>query len=665
MNLLAAETSPYLLQHKDNPVLWHAWNDEAWRRAHDENKMVLVSIGYSACHWCHVMEHEVFEDFECAEFMNMNFVCIKVDREERPDVDSWFMDAVHLMGSQGGWPLNVFTLPDGRPIYGGTYFPKQSWLQVLENLTQVYTQDGSRVNEYAAQLADGMRQLNAASHVPSDMVIDLPRISELVDKWQTQWDGENGGNLRAPKFPMPNNWEFLLQFGKVTSNISALNQVKNTLEKMALGGIYDQIAGGFARYSVDGIWKVPHFEKMLYDNAQLIGLYAQAYREFELPLFSEVVDQTISFLDTELKAPNGLYYSALDADTEGVEGKFYVWSDAELDEVLREKSSIAKRYFAIGHASLWEHGNHILLGTDDDEEWLTQNQMTSARWMELKTEIFRDLLHYRNNRIKPGIDDKCIASWNALLVIGLCESAKCGGKHHMLSRAEALLDAIEREMSAAEGLVVHTATKGQKSSIVLIEDQVLCVEAGLALYELTGKDQYLNNAFRLMDKVIQHFSSDDSALLLSRPKWCKDVIGDKFETQDNVIPCANSIACKAMIRLSMHLDDSALRERAMHMLQTVGAQIDYAPGFSNWLQAAMWLVLPAQEVVCSGAGAIDFLNEIQEKYTPFVTYAASTTQSELPLLQGRFREQTAIYVCRNKTCNLPVFRPDEVKIAWN
>ncbi|MFM7725870.1 MAG: thioredoxin domain-containing protein, partial [Flavobacteriales bacterium] len=295
MNRLAAETSPYLLQHKDNPVHWYAWGDEAWEIARRENKPVLVSIGYSVCHWCHVMEHEVFEDFECAELMNMHFICIKVDREERPDVDSWFMDAVHLMGSQGGWPLNVFTLPDGRPIYGGTYFPKNKWISLLMNLRNVFQADHQRVEEYAQQLDEAMRAINLPDASKSTE-LSLDAIHGLIDNWSKYWDAEWGGNRKAPKFPMPNNWELLLNYAVFFKNENALRHVNDTLRKMAFGGLYDQLAGGFARYSVDVEWKVPHFEKMLYDNAQLVSLYAQAYRATGDNLFKRVAEETLSFV---------------------------------------------------------------------------------------------------------------------------------------------------------------------------------------------------------------------------------------------------------------------------------------------------------------------------------------------------------------------------------
>jgi uncharacterized protein YyaL (SSP411 family) len=335
------------LQHKDNPVHWYAWCDEAWEKARRENKLVLVSIGYSACHWCHVMEHEVFEDYECAEFMNMHFVCIKVDREERPDVDSWFMDAVHLMGSQGGWPLNVFTLPDGRPVYGGTYFPKPRWIELLENLRRVMLQDSSRAIEYASQLHDALTRLNERNN-SATVLPGLPEVHGWIENWSKYWDLERGGNRKAPKFPMPNNWELLLNYAQYFKSETAWNQVKCTLDQMAMGGIYDQLGGGFARYSVDAEWKVPHFEKMLYDNAQLVSLYAQACRASNDKVYQSIVEDTLSFINREWKSPDGLYYAALDADSDGAEGTYYVWTESQLDEVLGDDSSLFKKYFVVG-----------------------------------------------------------------------------------------------------------------------------------------------------------------------------------------------------------------------------------------------------------------------------------------------------------------------------
>ena len=663
MNLLAEETSPYLLQHKDNPVHWHAWNDAAWERAKSEQKLVLVSIGYSACHWCHVMEHEVFEDFECAELMNMHFVCIKVDREERPDVDSWYMDAVHLMGSQGGWPLNVFTLPDGRPLFGGTYFPKSKWIDTLEKLVHAFTQNPAHMQDYAVKLMDALQQLHVQEDASLAADYTFQDIDNRVETWSKYWDAEHGGMNRAPKFPMPNNWEFLLQYGNLKNDHSALRHVKTTLTKMALGGIYDQIGGGFARYSVDAIWKVPHFEKMLYDNAQLLSLYAQSYRKFKEPLFLEVIDQTLTFVEAEWKSPSGLYYSALDADSEGEEGKYYVWREEEIDAIAGADAPLVKDYFSINREAHWEHGNQILLRTKEDSEWLAEKGLDELQWKAKLNAVTTAMLVHRAQRIKPGLDDKCLASWNALLAIAFFECAKCEGRHHLVSDGEALISAIETEL-LTDGWVSHALTKGMRSDTFLLDDQVVFVEALLCAFEMTGKQNYLTRATALMNGVLSRFRATGGPLLQTRAVDSTDVIGHKCEVQDNVIPAANSMACKALIRLAALTDDEALRSRAGAMLSAVWPQIDYAGGYSNWLQAALLLLSDSTEVVVCGPDALPLLHRWLEDFQPPVTIAASTSDSELPLFKGRYASQTAAYVCRNKTCAQPVFRAEDVRIVW-
>lgn len=663
MNLLDRETSPYLLQHKDNPVYWHAWNDEAWQRAKQEQKPVLVSIGYSACHWCHVMEHEVFEDFECAEFMNMHFVCIKVDREERPDVDSWYMDAVHLMGSQGGWPLNVFTLPDGRPIFGGTYFPKNKWLGLLENLVDAFRQSPAQMSEYAGKLSDALHQLNEQRDEAVEGTFTWQRVDQLVESWSKYWDKTLGGMHRAPKFPMPNNWEFLLQYGHLQQNAAALMQVRTTLTKMALGGIYDQLGGGFARYSVDAEWKVPHFEKMLYDNAQLLSVYAQAYRRFKEPLFAEVIDQTLAFINVEWKSECGLFYAAFDADSEGEEGKYYVWTEAEIDRVTGNDAAWLKEYYAINKEAYWEHGNQILLRMQTDEEWFAAKGPEQENGRQRLHALKAQMLEYRNQRVKPGLDDKCLASWNALLASALFECAKCEGRHALIAQGEALIEAIESEL-VREGLVLHAMTKGERSTIFLLDNQVTYVEALIAAYEMTGKEEHLNKAVELMNRVLIHFQAPSGVLLQTRTRASSEVIGHKCEVQDNVIPAANSIACKALIRLASLTGNKDFRERASSMLAAVWPQLDFAGSYSNWLQCMLMLLSPDTEVVVSGPEALAFLHRWLEDYHPAVTIAASTSESELPLLMGRYNSRTAAYVCRNKTCSPPVYRVEDVSVVW-
>jgi uncharacterized protein YyaL (SSP411 family) len=661
MNHLSQETSPYLLQHKDNPVHWFAWGEEAWETARRENKMVLVSIGYSACHWCHVMEHEVFEDFECAEFMNMHFVCIKVDREERPDVDSWFMDAVHLIGSQGGWPLNVCTLPDGRPIYGGTYFPKQKWMELLENLHHVMKTDEGRATEYAGQLHSALMELNAGSRNEGGLS-DISHVHELMDKWANYWDLGRGGNRKAPKFLMPNNWELLLHYAMHYKNERALDHVKLTLDQMAMGGIYDQLGGAFARYSVDAEWKVPHFEKMLYDNAQLVSLYAQAYRAVGSELHAQVVDDTLAFVESEWKSSSGLYFAALDADSDGVEGKYYVWTESEFDELLGEDSVLFKKYFGVGSHGYWEHDVSVLCLAKKDEVWCRDQNLDLNGWKENLKRCKQILNAHRMQRTKPGLDDKCIASWNAMLLKAFAEASKMKGRAHYAQRAIRLAEDLIGHLMLPNGLLAHTVTKGKVADVTLLEDQVFFADALLSLYEVSGDERWLKLSAKTMNSVDIFFSNNNSAFYQNRSTDVEDVCGVKFEINDNVIPAGNSVACRCLLKLARHLEDHKFRERAYNMLREVSASIDFAPGFSNWLLALLEFHTDKIEVVFTGRNAIELSREFQEWFQPFMLVAASTSDSELPLFRNRLAKESAIYVCKNQSCELPVYRVEDICI---
>jgi uncharacterized protein YyaL (SSP411 family) len=360
-NALINETSPYLLQHAHNPVDWHAWGDDALQMAKNQNKLLLISIGYSACHWCHVMEHESFEDEAVAKVMNRLFVNIKVDREERPDIDQVYMTAVQLMTGRGGWPLNCIALPDGRPLYGGTYFPKAQWLKIIQDVAKLWDTDPEKALEYATELTRSVQQSDLIPALKKEATFNKGMLREIVEEWRPHMDNEEGGPNRSPKFPMPANYQFLLRQAHLSNDKKLMNHVHLTLRKMAWGGIYDQIGGGFARYSVDEIWKVPHFEKMLYDNAQLVSLYAEAFQASGNVLYKEVVEQTLAFIAREMTSAEGAFYSALDADSEGEEGKFYVWTEAELTELLGEEFAWVKDYYNINAQGYWEHENFILL----------------------------------------------------------------------------------------------------------------------------------------------------------------------------------------------------------------------------------------------------------------------------------------------------------------
>ena len=420
-NKLINQTSPYLLQHAHNPVNWYPWGDEALEKAKKENKLLLISVGYSACHWCHVMEHESFEDETVAALMNENFVCIKVDREERPDIDQIYMNAVQLITGRGGWPLNCFALPSGEPFFGGTYFQKDQWMQLLKNVANEYKVAPEKVKTYADELTEGIKTSEMLPMVTKSVPFKLETLKGAVTKFKTQIDHVEGGGAQAPKFPMPNNYEFLLQYYHHTKDESILKYTELTLDKMAFGGIYDQIGGGFARYSTDAMWKAPHFEKMLYDNGQLVSLYSHAYQLTKKPLYKNVVYQTLEYIEREMTAKNDAFYSSLDADSEGEEGKFYVWSKEELQHVLDNDFDFVEDYYNINNKGKWE-GHYILL-RDKTNAQIAKKYKLSVDNVEKKvSEINTTLLAERAKRIRPGLDDKTLTSWNALMLRGYVDA---------------------------------------------------------------------------------------------------------------------------------------------------------------------------------------------------------------------------------------------------
>ncbi|HEY5325987.1 MAG TPA: thioredoxin domain-containing protein, partial [Mucilaginibacter sp.] len=423
MNHLANSTSPYLLQHANNPVNWHPWGTEALQKARDENKLILVSIGYSACHWCHVMEHESFEDEKVAAVMNEYFVCIKVDREERPDVDQIYMSAVQLMSGRGGWPLNCICLPDQRPIYGGTYFRKNDWTSLLFNLADFYKQKPAEAEEYAVRLTEGIQQYESVEFVKDQADYTKGDLEQIVSNWKKYFDKTEGGLGAAPKFPMPNNWQCLLRYAHLANDENVAGALKLTLRKMAFGGIYDHVGGGFARYAVDGHWHVPHFEKMLYDNAQLISLYAEAFTWNPDPLYKKVVEGIVTFSLRELTSPQYGFYSALDADSEGKEGKFYIFTKTEIDKILGGDADLFCTYFHVTDDGNWEEEqSNVLFRKENDAELAAMLGLQVEVLLEKMETCRQKVFEARGLRIRPGLDNKILASWNGLMLKGLCDA---------------------------------------------------------------------------------------------------------------------------------------------------------------------------------------------------------------------------------------------------
>ncbi|MFM6946944.1 MAG: thioredoxin domain-containing protein, partial [Flavobacteriales bacterium] len=604
-NQLSNESSPYLLQHANNPVNWIAWSNDVFELAKAQDKLVLISVGYSACHWCHVMEHECFEDMEVAALMNEHFINVKVDREERPDVDQIYMTAVQLITQKGGWPLNCFTLPDGRPIYGGTYFPKEQWIHVLKSLVYTYQNDRVKTLEYAQQLTAGIKGADLIEKAQGQTNFEQEKLHEMVVRWARSFDTFEGGTNRAPKFPLPNNWLFLMKYATYFDEQKVHKQVTLTLDKMAFGGIYDQIGGGFTRYAVDVLWKVPHFEKMLYDNAQLIELYAKAYAIYQKAHYQEIVFQSFEFLERELLDPCGAYYSALDADSEGEEGKFYCWKEEEIDALFGEEAALVKSYWNINQLGYWEEGKYIPLKKQDDLAFAKLKGYQLEEWQAKKQKFTDILLSERAKRIRPGLDNKILVSWNAMMAKGLFEAYRVFGEEAFLLRARQILVWIKNTQWQDEQLL-RVRTNGVSRIFAFLEDYAHCIEAFSIGYQCTGELDFLYFAQTLTEKVAREFQHP-SSLLCYFTGQDTQLISRNMELNDNVIPASNSVMAHAFLTMGHYFQNQEWLNSAKQMLSNLYDGMEaYGSGYSNWGLLLLRFLEPAQQWhVLNGASSFE------------------------------------------------------------
>jgi uncharacterized protein YyaL (SSP411 family) len=578
-NALIEESSLYLQQHAHNPVNWVSWSEKAFEQAERDQKLVLVSVGYSSCHWCHVMEHECFEDEEVAALMNKFFVCIKVDREERPDVDQVYMNAVQLMTQRGGWPLNCFTLADGRPIYGGTYFPKEQWMHILRSLRHTQVNDPEKVLEYAEQLTEGITKSELIS--VATPVSDLPadKLPELVRRWMPAMDNMEGGPTRAPKFPLPNNYLFLLHYGEWQNQQFIKDHVKLTLEKMARGGIYDQLGGGFSRYSVDMLWKVPHFEKMLYDNGQLLSLYAQAYRYDPKPEYQRLLESTLTWLEREMLSPEGGLFAAQDADSEGVEGKYYVWSPEEMRAVLGADATWYLELYNPQNKGFWEHNQWILLRNESLEAFIARHPSVTIDKITTCNEL---LLAERRRRIAPVTDTKCLTAWNALTITGLVEAYRALNDPAFLSLALKAGKWLLKFQLTEENRLWHTRQNGKSFIDGFLDDYAFTIEAFIQLYQVTGDANWLETAVELTAHTFTDFHDPESGMFYFTPQ-SHQLIARKMELNDNVIPATNGAMAHNLLSLSIMLEKEEWETQARQLLQNMlNGMEQYGSGYSNW-----------------------------------------------------------------------------------
>ena len=654
-NSLVNETSPYLLQHAHNPVNWHPWNEETLAKAKKEDKLLLISIGYSACHWCHVMEHESFEDSAVAKVMNDNFICIKVDREERPDVDQIYMTAVQLMNNRGGWPLNCIALPNGQPFWGGTYFRKDDWKKQILQMANIYKTDKNRVIEFARRLTKGIQQTENIVENTDEIEFKWKDLDNMVSPWSEKFDNTEGGTNGAPKFPMPNAYNFLLKYGHLSNNPEVSEHVELTLDKMAFGGIYDQIGGGFARYSVDKYWKAPHFEKMLYDNGQLVSLYSEAYLKHQKPLYKEVVFETLEFIERELMAENGAFYSALDADSEGEEGKFYVWNEQELKSLIIEDFSIFKDYYNINGKGLWEHGNYILLRKESKER-IAKKHTISISDLESKIKNWKKvLMGARDKRIRPGLDDKSLTSWNSLMLKGYIDAYMTFGVKHHLDIALKNGNFIVNTQMSEDGKLLHSYKDGRSTINAYLEDYSLTISAFIRLYEATFDTTWLTYSKKLTEYAIAHFYDTKSGMFFFTSDLDPELVARKMEINDNVIPASNSVMANSLFDLGTILGKDNYKEMSIKMLNNVKPDMDsYASGYANYATLMLKQVSPYYEIAIVGEDAHDKTMEMNTRYNPNTLFIGSFKESNLELLEGKYVEGTTmIYVCENKVCQLP------------
>jgi uncharacterized protein len=650
-NSLINETSPYLLQHANNPVNWFGWNEKTLAKAKEENKMLLISIGYAACHWCHVMEHESFENDEVAKVMNENFICIKVDREERPDVDQIYMNAAYLINGNGGWPLNALAMPDGKPFFAGTYFPKENWIRLLEYFAAIYKNEPQKLQDQAENVSKGIRDIEHLPMNTTPVFFSENDLSKMFFLFQKKIDFEYGGTKRGMKFAMPSIWEFLLQYYYFAKSKECLNAVEITLNNMANGGIYDQVGGGFSRYATDAKWHVPHFEKMLYDNAQLVSLYSHAFQVTKNPLYKKVVYETLEFINRELTSPEGGFYSSLDADSEGEEGKYYVWSEKEIKEILKDEASFYLDYYGITEKGNWEENKNI-----PDANFGKKDFSVNKEIRQKLISLNKSLLEEREKRVRPATDDKILTSWNALMAKGFMDAYKAFGEKMFLNSGKRNIDFLLKKIFTGNNSLFRNYKNGKATIHAFLDDYAFFITALIEYYEVSFDESYLQKANALTEYVITHFFDKESGMFLYTNAQFSNLIARKMEVTDNVIPSSNSEMAKNLFLLSQYFDNKDYEEKSIQMIKNVSDDLLKNLGYySNWAQGMLLQIYPAVEIAIAGKDWEERLRTLQKDYLPNIIYSGGENEGSLSLLENKLIEgKTMIYVCKNKSCHLPV-----------
>ena len=679
-NRLIHETSPYLLQHAHNPVDWYAWGPEALDRARDENRPILLSVGYSACHWCHVMERESFENEDIAALMNEHFVNIKVDREERPDLDHIYQTAVQLLTGQGGWPLTMFLTPEQEPFYGGTYFPpddrygRPGFPRLLHALADAYRNRQRDVSKSTTEIREAMQKLSGFRDEGEDPSPDL--VTNAVRTLAGHVDMVHGGFGSQPKFPNPTNLDCLLRYWRFGGNENFLNVVKLSLDKMADGGIYDQLGGGFHRYSVDDHWLVPHFEKMLYDNAQLLSLYAAMYRITGEPRYARVAREVLDYVQREMCHPEGGFYATQDADSEGEEGRFFVWTKAEVDELLGEDSRLFCRYYDVTEAGNWESGSNILHLTVSLQQLADLFRTDVATAGEKIEAARRALFRVREGRVKPFRDEKILTAWNGLMLSGMVDAATALGDDRAMQTVRRTIAFLRQEMWR-DGALLRSHKDGQSKLGGYLDDYAFLAAALLDAFEATFEASYFDLARQLTTRLLQDFWDDDNGGFFFTGARHETLIDRVKSGTDQAIPSGTAVATRNLLRLYAHTGDADYLQRAERVLRLYRRHTEQQPfGYGSLVGVCIDYLNKPQEIVLIGdPEAPDtkaMLAAVQRCYVPYKTLIRIDPQrveaglAGLPLLHEVLAGKTqvdgkaTVYVCRDFTCSLPVTDPDEL-----
>lgn len=655
-NRLQYASSPYLQEHADNPVDWYEWGDEALNKAKNENKPLLISIGYASCHWCHEMEKESFMDTAVARIMNEKFVCIKVDREERPDIDNIYMNALQLITGNSGWPLNAFALPDGKPFFAGTYYTNKNWKSLLQSISKAYTTQHSLVTTQANALVNGMtdEEFSLINLAPSSQKPLMQEYRALFDSIYQSVDLNNGGLEGTQKFPVPALSEFLLQHYYLTGDQRAMQTVNTNLKKMALGGIYDHIGGGFARYTTDSLWRIPHFEKMLYDNGQMISLYAHAYQLTKDEWYKQICTETIDFVEKSMYAQGGGYYSSLNADTEAGEGDYYLWTRKEWMNVLGDDPLLAD-YFNITEKGNWKNGKNIVYADKAPGTFAISKRITAEEFRQRLATGKKKLLSERLRREKPAIDTKIITSWNSIMIKGLVDAYAATQNEDYLKKAIACASFIEKNLIMQDGSVKRIYKDGKAAIDGFLDDYAWTASAFTRLYELSFDEHWLATAKKITDFAATHFMHPQTGLFYYTRSNSQDLIMRKTALSDDDLPAANAVMAKVLYQLGTIYLDTAYTSISIKMSAAVAARVKKQSRFHlQWASFAGLLAGKSYEVVIMGADASYVSQQLQLFYLPTSIIMGNTTKETLPLMQQKYKAgKTLIYVCTNQLCKRP------------